>query len=1478
MQFWQGGAFGENFSFANWASGEPNDASGEDCAQFYGPGHGDNPFYWNDLDCDESTLSGYVVEYGGFGDEEEDFAGVTATVTIDVFDEVSDDVVWVEECRDLNETGKVYVLNVSLDIDDEDPCFRFTEDDIVFDGNGLVSNYSFVEGRFILAENREGIGVANTYLNGSDDYIGVYLHNVSYSSIVWNYFENAGSGVFLNDTTQDVFIANNNFIENWDGISSGSAQSFVDGGITGNYFKDTRRSAIWINEFDDWVISSNVIKGSYDYGFWINNSNNLRIIGNEFSQIIDEAGIYVTGVLENINISENNFSGGVYGIWGHIEDETFSLSSAKISNNLFENLLYSAIGLRVTNSSITGNTFYYICLNYGNLVYLEESNWNNISFNVLANSYYCDDGIYMSDSSYNRLTYNSISRIDETGIFLGSGSHYNYVAFNNVKEVISGFIANYADHNVFERNNVTLVDTGFGEGSSSPLVYTWNGEKYVYVADVGRSLPRFLEGNDYLVVDEEAIQPKDEKYSVKISQEYNEIAYYDGLALMTFDHAPGYRILTSLLRDEVGEFVSVSKDPSYPVVSCVDMYERNCFDAVRYDDDVWTEKGENNINAWVFDFGDLSGTERQILVIRGARNFALESAGSVRKVQVKNSLNEWVDAFDSSEYSALSGSPRMETIDLTGKFIGDNYQVRIEFDKTQLNYVAMDTSAPQDYEMNIVAPEKVDLSFRGFTAIDKTIFWDHDYYNVSPTPEEQFAHQYGHFTKYGEVTELLESTDDRFVIMRYGDHMDVEFAYEPIAEGLERSVIIYNYAQYKHAEVETGEHVEPLPFTGMTAYPYEEENPNLADEDYLAYLNEWNTREESKFGGPAAMAFPNSVNTTVRHNIIEGSYYSGAGIMFENEINSRAYNNTIFGFGYGIGIWGFDGILVEDNTIFDISDDGIYVRGGGLPNIRKTGYSYVDITSALAGALLAEADEEYSGGNYTFNSSGYFWYVLPFSIDYFGFSVQSIEIDSSGDVYLYDGDDWDESAGTLILNDDENFDVTTEGSYVAVIDFGSRVVIEWNATYDDDNIVRFQIVLDENEGIRFNYISSEGEEYGGDAEYYVNSWGSMSYYVNEDNFNELSLIIPTEFLANDLIIRNNYLYDIWESAIYLDEVKNVQIINNQIHDAQKDCCSIVYIEDTQDIIIGENYLGGVGDGEGIGFQDVTDFRVFNNVINGIELTGFGFCDVYDGVITENTIYADMWVYEDDCDFENVAFSENGKGNKYYFADGTPSWEVYDIRDTNGDNWADSGSDLPFSEEILGDVLWYGLGEDYHPFTLNSVGGASGGGTTTRRGGGSGGENPPFWIMTFIGGEDGFDVSHLVNYELKERHRMRISLKGKIHYVGVRSLTTSSALIEVASLPQQKNMAVGEVWKVDIDDDNYYDLSITLNSIHDGFANISVVEIGGEIPKEIIEGGTIGGGTQLGPKSSKGWIWLIIILAVGVLGCLYFCKKRKRRYH
>ncbi len=420
-----------------------------------------------------------------------------------------------------------------------------------------------------------------------------------------------------------------------------------------------------------------------------------------------------------------------------------------------------------------------------------------------------------------------------------------------------------------------------GIGSSSPLVYTWDGAKYTYAADVGHTIPINTKGNDSVAISNDILKPKDGVYNIKISQEYDEIVYYDELALKTYDTTPGYQVLPQLEVAKQDTALTTSKNPTHPATSCVDMFNKNCLSAISAVDDNWTYKDQaTNINTYTMNFGDLSSSSRKILVLNGVRDFSSKSSQSLRYLQVKNASGNWVTVLDKSHLDGLKGAPRYAAIDMSNMFLTNDYSVRVGFDKTQLNYAAMDTSPAQAFEENTYHPSSANLQFRGYTAIDDSgPYWKHNFYDVKSYPSTPFSTPSGNFTKYGDVSPLLQGTNNQYVVMHHGDSMDINFAYNPVPNGKERSYVLYSWAEYKHASTDAWSHtVNPLPFQGMTAYPYPSNESYPLNQTNQEYINQWNTRTYT--APPSAP----------HHTIIDSS--SSANVDGYQNVGGLVGNNT----------------------------------------------------------------------------------------------------------------------------------------------------------------------------------------------------------------------------------------------------------------------------------------------------------------------------------------------------------------------------------------------------------------------------------------------------------------------------------------------------------------------------------------------------------------------------------------------------------
>ncbi|MCX6753049.1 MAG: hypothetical protein NTW62_01720 [Candidatus Nomurabacteria bacterium] len=573
-----------------------------------------------------------------------------------------------------------------------------------------------------------------------------------------------------------------------------------------------------------------------------------------------------------------------------------------------------------------------------------------------------DSGATISDLTLKDV---NITGNDRTGALVGS---------------LSGTVTNVHASGVLTGGFTTggLVGAHVNNNSwynSSPLVYTWDGNKYKYIADVGNLLPKeVLNAPDLATVDTGDLVPKDGKYSMKIAEEYNEIVYYDKLTLNTYDHAPGYSIAVPLNRNAVASDIkTVSDTPTNPLLSCTDMYGNNCEDTLKANDDKWAVQDKSFVNSYIMDFGDLSNKDSIQLVMRGARDYdaaaKMRAAGnyqSLRTVQVKDTNGNWVEIYNKNDLGS-DGTPRLRTIDLTGKFLSNDYHIKVGFDTMYMNYFAVDTSAQVPVTVHTYAPTKADLSFRGFTKINHNPYVDHDYNTVTVNPEGMFKPQFGNFTKYGDVSPLLQTSNNQFVIMKGGDHMDIEFPYVAPADGMVRSFVLDNDAWYKHASNEgidlLGKTVSPLPYQGMTSYTANTSGYPMTDEN-TNYLNTWNTRvyagtpKHDVTNGSTIINSSSSVNVTTNNN----SYVGGLVGYNEKEIrNSFATGDvTANGNSYNIGgLVGFNGTAGSTGWIHDS------YATGSVTNIN--GYD----VGGLVGINLAKIERSYAAGLVTSNNVDY---------------------------------------------------------------------------------------------------------------------------------------------------------------------------------------------------------------------------------------------------------------------------------------------------------------------------------------------------------------------------------------------------------------------------------------------------------------------------------------------------------------------------
>ena len=145
-------------------------------------------------------------------------------------------------------------------------------------------------------------------------------------------------------------------------------------------------------------------------------------------------------------------------------------------------------------------------------------------------------------------------------------------------------------------------------------------------------------------------------------------------------------------------------------------------------------------------------------------------------------------------------------------------------------------------------PVDADLHWRGFS---KEITPDgreplgYDYKTVSFT--SPWKVMTGSYTREGDVRELLTRTDDMFVIARPGDEINLTFdarSLPPLRAGWTRTFLLYSDGFSKEMDINSAspDQVYPLPFHGMSKYPYSKAESYPLTPERQAYIEKYNTR------------------------------------------------------------------------------------------------------------------------------------------------------------------------------------------------------------------------------------------------------------------------------------------------------------------------------------------------------------------------------------------------------------------------------------------------------------------------------------------------------------------------------------------------------------------------------------------------------------------------------------------------------------
>ncbi|HEV2325627.1 MAG TPA: FG-GAP-like repeat-containing protein [Terracidiphilus sp.] len=414
-------------------------------------------------------------------------------------------------------------------------------------------------------------------------------------------------------------------------------------------------------------------------------------------------------------------------------------------------------------------------------------------------------------------------------------------------------------------------------GSSCPVLFVWNGHQYKFVTDVigaavvghwftpaRRNIPR---PSEWIKVDGADAAPVDGKISVRFMEPMEEVNYIDQLRMVAVDHpddvqvnpderfldnppfASGRVIASAGARLPLGAWDGEGHDV-LATLSRRDHQFASGFKPLPYD-------GFANLHALTLDLGAIDARAPLRLLMTGYVNYfsatSLYAAwqGGIKPiapyVEAQLADGKWQRVTGEAGFPA--GLERTIIIDLTGKLPAGTRRIRLMTNlQIYWDQVLIDNRPQGQFRTAELPLDFATEQFRGYPKeIDGASPGDLDYnYNlVSLTGP--FQRERGSYTRFGDVTPLLRSVDDRFAIFGSGEGIAAEFGASrlpPLPAHWKRDYFFYANGYVKDMDWWDASPftVAQLPFHKMTAYPYPVSEDFPASPAELRYRLNWNDR------------------------------------------------------------------------------------------------------------------------------------------------------------------------------------------------------------------------------------------------------------------------------------------------------------------------------------------------------------------------------------------------------------------------------------------------------------------------------------------------------------------------------------------------------------------------------------------------------------------------------------------------------------
>jgi tetratricopeptide (TPR) repeat protein len=428
----------------------------------------------------------------------------------------------------------------------------------------------------------------------------------------------------------------------------------------------------------------------------------------------------------------------------------------------------------------------------------------------------------------------------------------------------------------FDKESNAVVEAEQRLKGSCPFLYGYDGQKFVFVKDFLWSSPLGMYINaqgkgvtpstiEWIQIPERLMVPREGVYELRVNANLWETHFVDHLSLMVVDHPEEttLQVEERFFLNPVPPHYYLLETPT-PIAKAVDHNQHDVTSIVSTLDATYLDRagrgsyqGITNEHYVEFDLGEVPTKPGPLYLLAtgwthptdSSINFAIEQGQQTKpqplSLEIPDGKGGWRTYIGGLGFPAGKNKTMIIRLDVENKVPSTKFRLRtnmeIYWDALR---IAKGLDLAQTRRQTLVM-KSAELRHRGILKMTRANASSPElaHYDQIEMDKQYWRDLIGYHTRHGDVKELLEKIEDRYVIMNAGDEIALSFTMpEPPKKGWKRSFVWVSDGWVKDGDYNTrwGKTVLPLPYHAMQDY---NTPPGALEEDpvYRRFPNDWKT-------------------------------------------------------------------------------------------------------------------------------------------------------------------------------------------------------------------------------------------------------------------------------------------------------------------------------------------------------------------------------------------------------------------------------------------------------------------------------------------------------------------------------------------------------------------------------------------------------------------------------------------------------------